>query len=331
MRRRALLFAAPAFALVPPLLRAQPVPAIAAGGFPNRPIHFIVPYPPGSGTDIVARILGQKLTESWGQPVLVENRPSAGAIVGVDAIAKAAPDGYTIGIADTGPLALNPALYPKLPYDPVRDLAPVTLIANLPFILVVNPAFAATNVAELLALAKSRPGQINYASIGNGSAVHLATELFKTQAGIHLVHIPYKGSAGALNSVVSGDTSLMFVNLLSSRELVKAGKLRALATASGKRLAAEPGLPTVAEAGVPGYAFQAWFGVVAPAGTPRPIIDRLNQELRRLITIPEVRDRLTTQGGFELAGGTPEAFSALIRSEIGHWGKLVKQTGARVD
>ena len=331
MRRRALLFAAPAFALVPPLLRAQPVPAIAAGGFPNRPIHFIVPYPPGSGTDIVARILGQKLTESWGQPVLVENRPSAGAIVGVDAIAKAAPDGYTIGIADTGPLALNPALYPKLPYDPVRDLAPVTLIANLPFILVVNPAFPATNVAELLALAKSRPGQINYASIGNGSAVHLATELFKTQAGIHLVHIPYKGSAGALNSVVSGDTSLMFVNLLSSRELVKAGKLRALATASGKRLAAEPGLPTVAEAGVPGYAFQAWFGVVAPAGTPRPIIDRLNQELRRLITIPEVRDRLTTQGGFELAGGTPEAFSALIRSEIGHWGKLVKQTGARVD
>lgn len=331
MRRRALLFAAPAFALVPPLLRAQPVPAIAAGGFPNRPIHFIVPYPPGSGTDIVARILGQKLTESWGQPVLVENRPSAGAIVGVDAIAKAAPDGYTIGIADTGPLALNPALYPKLPYDPVRDLAPVTLIANLPFILVVNPAFPATNVAELLALAKSRPGQINYASIGNGSAVHLATELFKTQAGIHLVHIPYKGSAGALNSVVSGDTSLMFVNLLSSRELVKAGKLRALATASGKRLAAEPGLPTLAEAGVPGYAFQAWFGVVAPAGTPRPIIDRLNQELRRLISIPEVRDRLTTQGGFELAGGTPEAFSVLIRSEIEHWGKLVKQTGARVD
>ena len=303
----------------------------AQPAYPNKPIHFIVPYPPGSGTDIVARILGQKLAESWGQPVLVENRPSAGAIVGVDAIAKAAPDGYTIGIADTGPLALNPALYARLPYDPVRDLAPVTVIATLPFILVTNPDFPASNVAELLALARSRPGQINYASIGNGSAVHLATELFKTQAGINLVHIPYKGSAGALNSVVSGDTSLMFVNLLSSRELVKAGKLRAIATASGKRLAAEPGLPTVAEAGVPGYAFQAWFGVVAPAGTPRAIIDSLNQELRRLIAIPEVRDRLTTQGGFELAGGTPEAFSALIRSEIEHWGKLVKQTGARVD
>ena len=303
----------------------------AQPAYPSKPIHFIVPYPPGSGTDIVARLLGQKLSESWGQPVLVENRPSAGAIVGIDAIAKAAPDGYTIGIADTGPLALNPALYTKLPYDPVRDLAPVTLIATLPFILVVNPAFPATSVPELLALARSRPGQINYASIGNGSAVHLATELLKTQAGIHMLHIPYRGSAGALNSVVSGDTSLMFVNLLSSRELVKAGKLRAIATASGKRLAAEPSLPTVAEAGVPGYEFQAWFGVVAPAGTPRPIIDKLNQELRRLIAIPEVRDRLTTQGGFELAGGTPEAFSALIRSEIGRWGKLVKQTGARVD
>ena len=313
------------------LLMAVTLCAGAQPAYPGKPIHFIVPYPPGSGTDIVARILGQKLSEAWGQPVLVENRPSAGAIVGVDAIAKAAPDGYTIGIADTGPLALNPALYSKLPYDPVRDLAPVTLIANLPFILVVNPNFPATSVAELIAQAKSRPGQINYASIGNGSAVHLATELLKTQAGIDLVHVPYKGSAGALNGVLSGDASLMFVNLLSSRELVKAGKLRPLATASSRRLSAEPGLPTVAESGVPGYEFQAWFGVVAPAGTPRPIIDRLNQELRRLIAVPEVRDRLTTQGGFELTGGTPEAFSALIRSEIDRWGKLVKQTGARVD
>ena len=313
------------------LLSAAALSLGAQPAYPTKPIRFIVPYPPGSGTDIAARLLAQKLSESWGQPVTVDNRPSAGAIVGVDAIAKAAPDGYTIGIADTGPLALNPALYPKLPYDPVRDLAPVTLIATLPFILVVNPAFPATSLPELLAVARSRPGQINYASVGSGSAVHLATELLKTQARIHMLHIPYRGSAGALNSVVSGDTSLMFVNLLSSRELVKAGKLRALATASGKRLAAEPSLPTVAEAGVPGYEFQAWFGVMAPAGTPRPIIDKLNQELRRLIALPDVRERLTTQGGFELAGGTPEAFAALISSEIQHWGKLVKQTGARVD
>ena len=311
---------------------AQPAASTGSGpAYPARPIRFIVPYPPGSGTDIVARMLSQKLSESWGLPVTVDNRPSAGAIVGIDAIAKAAPDGYTIGIADTGPLALNPALYPKLPYDPVRDLAPVTLVADLPFILVVNPKLPVTSVAELLALARSKPGQINYASIGNGSAVHLATELLKTQAGIDMLHVPYKGSAGALNGVLSGDTSLMFVNLLSSRELVKAGKLRALATASGKRLAAEPSLPTVAEAGVPGYEFQAWFGVVAPAGTPRPIIDKLNGELRRLLTLPDVREKLTAQGGFEINSGSPEAFSALIRKEIDHWGKLVRQTGAKVD
>lgn len=313
------------------VIAAGPMSAAAQPAYPSRPIRFIVPYPPGSGTDIVARLLSQKLAESWGQPVVVDNRPSAGAIVGIDAIAKAAPDGYTFGIADTGPLALNPALYPKLPYDPVRDLAPVTLIANLPFILVVNPSLPVSNVAELLALAKSRAGQINYASIGNGSAVHLATELLKSMAGIDMLHIPYKGSAGALQGVLSGDASLMFVNLLSSRELVKAGKLRALATASGKRLAAEPSLPTVAESGVPGYEFQAWFGIVAPAGTPRPIVDKLNEELRRLLTLPEVRERLTTQGGFELTSGTPEAFSALIRKEIDNWGKLVRQTGAKVD
>ncbi len=313
------------------VMAAGPMSAAAQPAYPSRPIRFIVPYPPGSGTDIVARLLGQKMSESWGQPVVVDNRPSAGAIVGIDAIAKAAPDGYTFGIADTGPLALNPALYPKLPYDPVRDLAPVALIANLPFILVVNPSLPVSNVAELLALAKSRAGQINYASIGNGSAVHLATELLKSMAGIDMLHIPYKGSAGALQGVLSGDASLMFVNLLSSRELVKAGKLRALATASGKRLAAEPSLPTVAEAGVPGYEFQAWFGIVAPAGTPRPIVDKLNEEFRRLLSLPEVRERLTTQGGFELTSGTPEAFSALIRKEIDTWGKLVRQTGAKVD
>jgi tripartite-type tricarboxylate transporter receptor subunit TctC len=303
---------------------AQPV-------YPARSIRFIVPYPPGSGTDIVARMLGQKLTEAWGQQVLVDNRPGAGAIIGVDAVAKAAPDGYTIGIADNGPLAINPALYPKLPYNPARDFAPVTLVANLPFILVVHPDVPASNLAELLALAKARPGRINYASVGNGSAVHLATELLKTRAGIDLVHVPYKGSAPALNGVLSGEASLMFVNLLSSLPLVKAGKLRALATGTSKRLAALPELPTVAEAGVPGYEYQAWFGVVAPAATPRGIVERLNQELRRIITMPEIRDRMISQGGLEPVGGTAESFAALIPAEIEHWGKVVRETGARVD
>ena len=299
--------------------------------YPARSVRFIVPYPPGSGTDIVARMLGQKLADSWGQQVLVDNRPGAGAIIGVDAIAKAAPDGYTIGIADNGPLAINPALYPKLPYNPLRDFAPVTLVANLPFILVVHPSVAANSVAELVALAKARPGQINYASVGNGSAVHLATELLKTRAGIDLLHVPYKGSAPALNGVLSGEASVMFVNLLSSQQLVKAGKLRALATGTPKRLLAMPDLPTVAEAGVAGYEYLAWFGVVAPAATPRPIIERLNADLRRVIALPEIRDRMINQGGMEPVGGSAESFAALIPAEIEHWGRLVRETGARVD
>ena len=313
------------------LLLAAAGHAAAQAAYPTRAVRFIVPYPPGSGTDIVARMLGQKLADAWGQQVLVDNRPGAGAIIGVDAIAKAAPDGYTIGIADNGPLAINPALYPKLPYNPLRDFAPITLVANLPFILVVHPNVAATSVAELVALAKARPGQINYASVGNGSAVHLATELLKTRAGIDLVHVPYKGSAPALNGVLSGEAQVMFVNLLSSQQLVKAGKLRALATGTPKRLLAMPDLPTVAEAGVPGYEYLAWFGVVAPAATPRPIIERLNADLRRVIALPEIRERMVNQGGMEPVGGSAESFAALIPAEIEHWGKLVRETGARVD
>jgi tripartite-type tricarboxylate transporter receptor subunit TctC len=304
--------------------------ATLAQTFPQRPVRLVVPYPPGSGTDIAARILGQKLTESWGQQVIVENKPGAGAIIGVDAVAKAAPDGYTIGIADTGPLAINPALYPKLPYNPVRDLAPVTLVANLPFILVVNPSLPVHNVAELVALAKSKPGQINYASVGNGSAVHLATELFKTRAGINLTHIPYKGSAPALQGLLGGEASVMFVNLLSAKALVQSGKVRALAAAPGKRIAAMPDLPTIAEAGVPGYQFEAWFGIVAPAGTPKPVIDKLNQDLRRVIALPQVRD-VFDQGGFEPVGSSVESFANLIPGEIERWGKLVRESGAKVE
>ena len=320
-----------AYVLLSGALIAIPGHVLAQPAYPARSVRFIVPYPPGSGTDIVARMLGQKLAEAWGQHVVVDNRPGAGAIIGVDAVARAAPDGYTIGIADNGPLAINPALYPKLPYNPVRDFAPVTLVANLPFILVVHPDVPATSVAELVALAKSRPGQINYASVGNGSAVHLATELLKTRAAIDLVHVPYKGSAPALNGLLSGEASVMFVNLLSSMQLVKAGKLRALATGTPKRLLAAPDLPTVAEAGVPGYEFQAWFGVVAPAATPRAIVERLNLDLRRVIAMPEIRDRMINQGGLEPVGSTIESFAALIPGEIERWGRLVRETGARVD
>ena len=311
------------------LLAAGLAPAQPA--YPSRAVRIVVPYPPGSGTDIVARMLGQKLTEAWGQQVVVDNRPGAGAIVGVEAIAKAAPDGYTVGIADTGPLAINPALYPKLPYHPVRDFVPVTLVAQLPFILVAHPSVEAKTVGELVALARARPGQLNYASVGNGSAVHLATELFKKRAGIDMVHVPYKGSAPALTGLLGGEASVMFVNLLSSLPMIKAGKLRALATGTAKRLSAMPDLPTIAEAGVPGYEFQAWFGIVAPAGTPRPIVERLNQELRRAIALPDVRERMIQQGGMEPVGGSAEAFAALIPGEIEHWGRLVRESGAKVE
>jgi tripartite-type tricarboxylate transporter receptor subunit TctC len=299
--------------------------------YPQRAVRIIVPYPPGSGTDIVARLLGQRVGESWGQPMVVENRPGAGAIVGVDAVAKAAPDGYTIGIADTGPLAINPALYPKLPYDPLRDLAPVIEVAKLPFVLVAHPSLGVSSVAELIAAAKREPGRINYASVGNGSGVHLATELFKKQAGIDLVHIPYKGSAPALNDVVAGTTPVMFVNLLSGLPHVKSGRLRALAVATGARLRALPEVPTIAEAGVPGYEFQTWFGVVAPGGTPAPLVERLNAELRRVLSLADIRERLLNEGGMQPVGGSAAEFAALIAGEKERWGRLVKETGARVD
>ena len=312
------------------LLCAFAVTALSQS-YPQRAVRLIVPYPPGSGTDIVARLLGQRVSESWGQPLVVENRPGAGAIVGVDAVAKAAPDGYTIGIADTGPLAINPALYPKLPYEPARDLAPVIEVAKLPFMLVAHPSLGVASLGELIAAAKRRPGEINYASVGNGSGVHLATELLKKMAGIDLVHIPYKGSAPALNDVLAGTTAVMFVNLLSGLPHVKSGRVRALAVGTPKRLAALPDVPTIAEAGVPGYEFQAWFGIIAPAATRREIVERLNQEIGRALAAVPVRAQLLGQGGMEPVGGTPEQFAALIAAEKEKWGRLVRETGARVD
>ena len=305
--------------------------AVQAQSWPTKPIRFIIPYPPGSGIDIIARLLSPRIAESLGQPLVVENRPGAGASIGVDAVAKGAPDGHIIGFADTGPLANNPALYPDLPYSPMRDLAPIIQVGTLPFMLVVNPSLGVSSVKELIAAAKLDPGKINYASVGNGSSVHLTTELFKKQAGIDMTHIPYKGSAPALIDVVSGRTPVMFVNLLSGLTLVKAGKLRVLAVASGKRIAALPDVPTVAEAGVPDYQSEAWMGIIAPAGTPALIVKRLNAEFNRVLEIPGVRDQLLNQGGVQVVGGTPAQFSALIDREIKYWGKLVKETGAHVD
>jgi tripartite-type tricarboxylate transporter receptor subunit TctC len=246
-------------------------------------------------------------------------------------VAKATPDGYTIGIGDTGPLAINPALYSKLPYNPVTDFAAITQVANLPFVLVVHPSLPVLSVKELIALAKKQPGTLNYASVGNGSAVHLASELFKRLAGVDIVHVPYKGSAPALTGLLAGEVSMMFVNLFSSLSHLRSGRLRALAVASPTRTAMMPELPTVAEAGVPGYAFLAWFGIIAPAGTPQPIVEKLNGEFRRVLSLPDVRDRLLNQGGTEPVGSSSAEFATLIRNDMAQWAKLVKESGARVD
>jgi tripartite-type tricarboxylate transporter receptor subunit TctC len=299
--------------------------------YPDRAVHWIVPYPPGSGTDVVARLLGERLAQSLGKPVVIDNKPGAGAAIGVEALAKSAPDGYTIGMADTGPLAINPALYPKLGYDPVKSFAPITNIAMLPFLLVVNPSLPAKSVQELIAIAKEKPGQINYASVGNGSSVHLATEVFKKMAGIDMTHIPYKGSAPALQDLLGGQVSVMFVNLLSSQAYLKEGTLRPLAVAPAKRVSALPDLPTVAEAGVPGYDFISWFGLLAPAGTPQPVVQRLNSEIVRILKDPDMRARLIEQGGLEPVGSSPQEFASLIASEMTHWAEIVRNTGARVD
>ena len=328
MRRRTTLFTLAPAALAAAAGLCTPARAQA---YPIRPIRLVVPYPPGSGTDIVARLLAQQITENWGQQVIVDNKPGAGAIVGVEAVARAAPDGYTIGIGDTGPLAINPALYDKLPYNPATDFVAITHVANLPFVLVVHPSLPVTTVPELIALAKSQPGKLNYASVGNGSAVHLASELFKRLAGIDIVHIPYKGSAPALAGLLAGEVSLMFVNLFSSIPHLQAGRLRAFAVASPTRTALLPDLPTIAEAGLPGYAFLAWFGIIAPAGTPEPIIDKLNGEFRRILALPDVRDQMLNQGGTEPVGSTSAEFADLMQSDMAKWAKIVKESGARVD
>lgn len=328
MRRRTTLFTLAPAALAAATGLCAPARAQA---YPTRPIRIVVPYPPGSGTDIVARLLAQKITENWGQQVIVDNKPGAGAIVGVEAVARAVPDGYTIGVGDTGPLAINPALYDKLPYNPATDFVAITHVANLPFVLVVHPSLPATTVPELIALAKNQPGKLNYASVGNGSSVHLASELFKRLAGINVVHIPYKGSAPALAGLLAGEVSLMFVNLFSSIPHLQAGRLRVLAVASPTRTALLPDLPTIAEAGLPGYAFLAWFGIIAPAGTPEPVIDKLNQEFRRILVLPDVRERMLNQGGTEPVGSTSAEFADLMRSDMAQWAKIVKESGARVD
>src|SRR5258706_3618030 len=306
-------------------------PGIAvAQAYPSKPIRLVVPFPPGGSLDVVARAIGQKLTEAWGQPVVIDNRPGAGGNIGADLVAKSAPDGYTILEGALSTHAVNVSLYSKMPYDPVRDFAPITLVATTPNVLVLNPALPVNSVPELVAYAKAHPGALSFGSGSNGSAGHLAGELFKSDAHIDMVHIPYKGGAPALQALLAGDTQLMFDNLANSMQQVRAGKLKAVAVTTAKRSTLVPELPTLSETGLPGFDIYTWWGFMAPAGTPREIIAKWNAEITRILGTAEMKAFFAQQGA-EPAPTTPEQFEALIKSEITKYAKIVKESGAKVD
>jgi tripartite-type tricarboxylate transporter receptor subunit TctC len=298
-----------------------------AADYPNRSVRFIVPYTPGAINDFVARLVAQKLTEAWNQQVVVDNRPGAGTLIGTELVAKSNPDGYSLLLVPTA-FAVNVTLYPKLPYDPLRDFAPVTQIGAAPFLLVCSPQLAAKNVKELVALAKAKPGQLSYGSTGSGGSAHLMGEMFKAQAGIDMVHIPYKGLAPAMTDVMAGQVSCTFGSQLAVEGNIKAGRLRVLAVTSKARSKSAPDVPTIAEQGYPDYNGTGWWGVVVPAGTPKPVIARLNTDIVRLLGAPDVRERLQGQG-VDIAATTPEQFGKFIREEITRWGVAVKQSGAK--
>jgi len=302
----------------------------AAQGPPEKPVRFIVGFTPGGPSDIIARALGQKLADLGGRQVVIENRPGAGGNIAAELAAKSAPDGATWLLGNNSILATNQSLYRKLAYDPVKDFAPVALVAVQPNIHVVNPDVPAGSVKELVALARAKPGELNYASSGSGAAAHLAGELFKAMTGVEMVHVPYKGAQPALTDVVAGRAQLMFATSASVIPYVKAGRLRALAVTTARRSATVPELPTLAEAGVPGFEAITWHGVVVPSATPAPLIERLNRDIVGALRMPDLRERLESLGA-ELATGTPRDFADYIAREIPKWEKVVRDSGARAE
>lgn len=329
--RRALLAAA----ILP--LAAAPLAAFAQAGWPNKPVRIVVPFAAGGTTDILARALAPELQRAFGQPFVVENKPGAGGNNGAAEVAKAAPDGYTLLMGTVGTHAINPALYPKMPYDHVKDFVPVTLVAGVPNVLVVNPAMAqrlgVTDVQSLVKALKANPGRLNMASSGNGTSIHLAGELFKSLTGTFMVHIPYRGSGPALIDLMGGNMDVMFDNLPSAMPHIKSGKLKALAVTSAERSGALPDVPTVAEAGgaaLKGYEASSWFGLLAPAGTPADIVGRVQAETAKALATPAMKERLLSQGAIP-SGITPAQFAQLIDAETKKWAPVVKNSGAKVD
>jgi len=310
------------------LLVAVTLPA-AAQAYPDRPIRLVVPYAPGGGTDLTSRLIALRLTESFKQQVIVDNRAGGASNIGAEIVARSAPDGYTLMMAGIS-FSINTSIFPKLGYDPIRDFDPVSLVATVPLIVVVHPSVPVGSIKELIALAKAKPGTLNYASGGTGTANHIAGELFKYMTGTDIVHVPYKGGGPALADVVGGQVQLLFNTMTSTVGFMNSGKLRALAVTGKQRSPGVPNLPTVAEAGVPGYDVGAWFGIVVPKGTPRPLVMKLNGEIVRITRTPEAREQFTAQGA-EAVGSTPEEFAKHLRIEIDKWAKVAKAARMRAE
>jgi tripartite-type tricarboxylate transporter receptor subunit TctC len=306
------------------------LPSVQAQGYPNKPIRLIVPFPPGGGNDVIGRIIAQKLTERFGQQVVVDNRAGANGIVGLQALMQAPPDGYTIGVAAAGPMAVNPSLYDKLPYDSLKDFAYVTNMVIFPLILITHPSVPVKTTQELVNLAKAKPKQIFFATPGSGNSAHLAGELLNSMANIQTVHVPYKGQGPAMADLVTGQVQMMFASIPSVLAQVKSGQVNAIAMGSAKRVPSLPDIPTLSESGVPGFEAYSWVGILAPAKTPKDIITKLNKEIVDILKQKDVADMLNQQGALPV-GDTPEQFAAYVKAEINKWGAVVKSANIKAD